>query len=159
NTLSPIAIMPRGLFTLVNSVWVSMVPSWLQSTNRWMDPLPGSLPSEPCISTPTKTSPVDFTVSTAGLGVTSGPEKAVILRSSGQFIWADRELDSVTIDESAACLGVHGGGVSRWQFCKNITASTAKTIRRIIIFTVNKTVGIRKKHRYPKGFKSFLRHK
>src|SRR5699024_4315190 len=105
------------------------------------------------------TSPVDFTVSTAGLGVTSGPEKAVILRSSGQFIWADRELDSVTIDESAACLGVHGGGVSRWQYCKNITASTAKTNRLIILSTVNNMVCRNQDLRYLNGVICILTHK
>ncbi len=45
--------------------------------------MPGSLPNDPIISTPTYTSPVGATAKQAGLGVMSGPVNGVIFNSGG----------------------------------------------------------------------------
>src|SRR5690606_8518655 len=62
-----------------------------QSTSRTTLPLPGSLPKEPIISTPTYTSPDGATANVAGLGTRSGPANPVISKSFGQFRLGARE--------------------------------------------------------------------
>ena len=54
------------------------------SITRTIFPLPGPFPSEPSISTPTKTSPVGAAQRHAGQGVICGPESIVDLSSEGK---------------------------------------------------------------------------
>jgi len=89
--LSPKTKIPRGLSTGANSVYVSILPSLSSSINLMICPFPASLPKDPIMSTPTKTSPVGATARHAGLGVTSGPTNLVYVSPAGHFGLSSKE--------------------------------------------------------------------
>ena len=89
---------PRGLSTLAKTVCLSAFPSLFVSTSLTISPRFDFLPSEPCLSTPTKTSPVGAAQMTAGHGVMSGPAKMLVSRSEGTVVLPAKPMPTSRVD-------------------------------------------------------------
>ena len=92
-SLSPMESSPRGLSIFAKIVRLSALPSLLVSLSFAMYPLFACFPSDPCMSTPTKTSPYGDAQMTAGHGVILASANTCVSSSFGTVVLPARAID------------------------------------------------------------------